>query len=111
MADKIIEKKTERSTPEILLDNVPVIKGVKLDSKNISFAVNTECKKLSFTCDMITEYSDDTPPLSTRKSMVARRENFDSVFDMIFPNDDEVLWTNPQKTLINILLNLVKEKV
>jgi hypothetical protein len=107
MADKI----KERIIQEIALETVPIISKQKLDSQNIRLHLDTEPKKLNVSCNLATEYSDDTPSKIASKSITVRRDEYDSAFNQLFPDDDDITWTNPQQTFIANLLNFIKERI
>jgi len=105
------EQKKERIIQEIVLGTVPIISKQKLDSQNISLHIDTEPRKLNISCNLVTEYSDDTPSKIARKSITVKRDEYDSVFNQLFPDDDNITWTNPQQTFIANLLNFIKERI
>ena len=113
MADEIIieKPKPERIIKEIELTDIPVITKRKIDSENIRFAFDQQTKKISIEFNFETQYDGDTPPQIDRKHMLVRDLDYDYAFDALFPNDDAVIWTNPQQTFLTSILNLIKSKL
>ena len=110
MADEIVIEKPQKTrlVKEVVIEAPPVIASQKFDTEYLRFMFDDEQKKLSMEVNFTTEFTGDTPPNKTRKHLVARNESFDTIFDELFPNDDKVVWTNPQATFLEGLMNVAK---
>jgi len=105
-----MDKKSQPVTIEIDLEEAPVITKRKIDTGNLRFAFDMQTRKLSIEFNYETQFSGDTQAQVIRKHMMLRNDDYDYAFDELFPNDDEVVWTNPQQTFLTSILNLIKNK-
>jgi hypothetical protein len=99
------------------INELPNLTGRRLRYEQMVFTLNTESEDLVIQAVMEDEYDGgktitlSRPKVTFRNQIGGEDRAYTTALNRLLPDDDNVTWTNPRKTLQMKLMELLKEAI